>query len=113
MSERSKFVVFLGSSLSDLRAFPTGARRQVGYQLDRLQQGRDPDDWKPMQIVGDGAREIRVRDSSGAFRAIYVARLAGTIYVVHCFQKKTAKTSRNDIELARRRYNDLRKEIGR
>ncbi len=113
MSERAKFVVFLGSSLSDLRAFPASTRRQVGYQLDRLQQGRDPDDWKPMQTVGDGAREIRVRDSAGTFRAIYVAKFAGTIYVLHCFQKKSAKTSRTDIDLARRRYNDLRKEIAR
>ncbi len=52
-------------------------------------------------------------NGSGAFRAIYVARFAGTIYVLHCFQKKTAKTGRNDIDLARRRYNDLRKEIAR
>ncbi len=64
---------FLGSSLDDLRAFPEAARREAGHQLDRVQRGLDPEDWKPVQTVGGGVREIRVRDQTGAFRLIYVA----------------------------------------
>lgn len=111
MPERSKAVVFLGSSLDDLRGFPSSARRQLGYQLDRVQQGHDPDDWKPMAAIGAGAREIRVRDATGAYRAVYVAQFAGAVYVLHCFQKKSARTGRADIALAQRRYRQLRKDL--
>ena len=69
--------------------------------------GREPEDFKPMAVVGPGAYEIRVRDTTGAFRAIYVAKLVDAIYVLHVFQKKTQATSKYDIELARKRYRAL------
>jgi len=112
MSERSKLVEFRGSALNDLRAFPAAARREAGHQIDQVQQGRDPDDWKPLSTVGQGVREIRVRDEDGAFRVIYVVRFKDAIYVLHCFQKKTQKTSKMDLELATKRYRDLVKEVG-
>ena len=69
-----------------------------------VQVGRDPSDWKPLSIVGPGVREIRVRDEGGAFRVVYVARLADAVYVLHAFQKKTQKTARADLDLAMARY---------
>jgi phage-related protein len=51
----------MGGSKEDLRYFPGEARREVGYQLEHVQEGVDPDDWKPMSTVGSGVREIRVR----------------------------------------------------
>ena len=91
-------------------------RRRPDARLDtssiQVQQGRDPDDWKPMSTIGQGVREIRIRDADGAFRVIYVAKFETAIYVLHCFQKKTQKTSREDIALASRRYKDLLKELG-
>jgi len=79
----SKPVEFRGSALDDLRAFPQAARREAGYQLDRVQHGREPDDWKPMNTVGRGVREIRIRDAVGAFRVLYVAKFDDAIYVLH------------------------------
>ena len=73
-----------------------------------VQVGRNPDDWKPMSTVGSGACEIRVRDEAGAFRVIYVAKFEDAVYVLHAFQKKTRKTSRADLELARERYRTAR-----
>lgn len=108
-----KAVVFRGSALDDLRAFPDAARREAGHQLDQLQRGRDPDDWKPLNIVGQGTCEIRIRESNGAFRVVYVAKFEAAIYVLHCFRKKTPKTSQQDLSLATRRYKDLVKELGR
>lgn len=99
--------------MRDLRAFPEAAKREAGHQLDRVQQGLEPDDWKPFQTVGDGVKEIRVRDATGAFRVMYVAKFADAIYVLHCFQKKTQQTSQQDIDLARDRYRDLLKELQR
>ena len=75
----------------------------MGHQLFRIQRGLDPDDWKPMPSIGAGVREIRVRDSSGAFRTIYLATRPEAIYVLHCFRKKSQKTAREDIEVARQR----------
>ena len=112
MADR-KPVEFRGSSLDDLRAFPVPARREAGYQLDRAQQGHEPDDWKPMPRIGSGVQEIRIRDSSGAYRVIYVAKFSTAIYVLHCFKKKTQKTSKSDVDLAESRYRDLRKELGK
>ena len=106
-----KPIEFRGSSLDDLRTFPLTARREAGYQLDRVQNGHQPDDWKPMTSVGRGVKEIRVRDAAGAFRVIYVAKFTEAVYVLHCFQKKTAKTSKADVALAAKRYRDLVKEL--
>jgi len=98
--------------LEDLRAFPLTVRREAGHQLDQVQHGREPDDWKPMTAVGPGVKEIRIRDEAGAFRILYVAKFADAIYVLHCFQKKTEKTSKADVELAAKRYRELLKERG-
>lgn len=108
-----KPVEFRGSSLDDLRAFPAAAKREAGHQIDLVQNGEDPDDWKPMGTVGSGVKEIRIRDEAGAFRVIYVAKFADAIYVLHCFQKKTEQTSKHDIDLAEQRYRELRKELGK
>jgi phage-related protein len=103
-----KPVGWVGNSRRDLRAFPAFARRLAGFQLRRVQQGLDPDDWKPMQTVGPGVREIRIH-IDGAHRVFYVATRAEAIYVLHAFEKKTRKTSSNDLEIARQRFRALGK----
>jgi phage-related protein len=109
--DQYKPVEFCGSSLDDLRGFPVDARREAGHQIDQVQRGLDPDDWKPMPTVGAGVKEIRVRDAAGAFRVLYVAKFADAVYVLHCFQKKTAKTSKPDLDLAAQRYREIVKEL--
>lgn len=83
-----------------------------GYQLDKVQNEQVPTDWKPVTTVGKGVLEIRIRDDAGAFRVMYVAKFADAIYVLHCFQKKSQKTNKTDLDLAARRYGDLMKEMG-
>lgn len=100
----AKPIEFLGDSLRSLREFPDDAKRDAGYQLDRVQHGLQPDDFKPMPAIGKGVEEIRVRDDTGAYRVIYTARLADAIYVLHAFQKKTQATSKRDIDLAKQRF---------
>jgi len=104
-----KPLVWLGDSLVRLRAFPAEARREAGYQLERVQDERQPADWRPMSSVGPGVREIRVR-VGGAFRVIYVAKYTEALYVLHAFQKTSRETSRLDIELARERFRALVRE---
>lgn len=111
MSKSPKPIEFRGGALTDLLRFPSAARREAGYQLYQVQEGLDPDDWKPMNAIGSGVKEIRIREKDGAFRVIYVAKLEDAIYVLHCFHKKTQRTSSEDIALAARRYRDLIREL--
>ena len=106
-----KSVKFRGSSLDDLRSFPISVMREAGYQIDRLQNGLLPDDFKPMSSVGSAVAEIRIWDEAGTFRVIYVAKFENAVYVLHCFNKKSQKTTKKDIDLAAKRYKDLIKEI--
>jgi phage-related protein len=98
-----KPLVFIGTSRDDLRSFGEEARRDAGFELDAVQRGLAPSDWKPMTSVGRGVREIRVRDDSGAYRVIYLAVRAEAVYVLHAFQKKTQKTALQDLVLAKQR----------
>jgi len=107
MHSHIKPVEFLGSALSDLRSFPLSARREAGYQIDKVQHSEEPDDWKPIKTIGAGVQEIRIQDEAGAFRVVYIAKLKDAVYVLHCFQKKTQRTSTQDIALANKRYNEL------
>lgn len=100
---------FMGSSHDDLKAFPEEARRDAGFNLDFVQRGFEPENWKPMRTVGPGVNEIRVRDASGAYRVIYLATRPEAVYVLHCFQKKTEKTSQRDIDLAQQRFKAIPK----
>jgi len=102
-----KRIQFLGDSLKSLREFPEDAKHDLGYQLDKVQRGEQPDDFKPMPSIGKGVEEIRVRDDSGIYRVIYTARLADAVYVLHAFQKKTQTTAKRDIALASKRYAEL------
>ncbi len=102
-----KLLRFVGDSLKCLREFPEDVKHDVGYQLNKVQQGEQPDDFKPMPSIGKGVEEIRMRDDTGIYRVVYTARLAEAVYVLHAFQKKTQATSRRDIELAKSRYTEL------
>lgn len=102
-----KPIQFLGSSLQSLRDFSEDARQDAGYQLDKVQRGLQPDDFKPMPTIGRGVEEIRVWDDSGTYRVIYTARLADAVYVLHAFQKKIQATSKRDIAVAKTRYAEL------
>ena len=107
-SEAWKDIEFLGDSLKRIREFPDDVRREAGYQLGRVQQGMQPNDFRPMPAVGQGVEEIRIHEESGAFRVFYIAKLRDMIYVLHAFQKKSRATPRQEIDIARKRYNTLR-----
>jgi len=99
-----KEIRWVGSAYADLLDFPTDARRHAGFQLSKVQEGLEPEDWKPFEEVGAGTREIRIREAGGAFRVLYVAKFEEAVYVLHCFQKKTQVTSQHDKRIAEVRY---------
>ncbi len=104
-----KPIVWCGDSLRKIRDFPDDARRESGHQLNRVQQGLDPKDWKPMTTVGVGVREIRIHHD-GEFRVLYVAKLPEAIYVLNAFEKKTRKTPQRELDLAADRFRSVVEE---
>lgn len=100
---------FVGSSREDLRELPESVRETAGHQLFKVQQGKEPDDWKPMPTVGVGVQEIRVWDESGTYRMLYAAKFEEAVYLLHVFEKRSQKTAKGDVQLAKSRYTDLLK----
>jgi phage-related protein len=98
-----KKVRFVGRALDELREFPADAKHDSGVELQRVQQGYDPNDWKPMATVGKGVREIRIRTSEGIYRTMYTTVIGECVYVLHCFTKKTARTPKSTISLSKKR----------
>lgn len=102
-----KPIKWQGTSLEDIKQFPPEAMHEAGYQLGRVQQGLEPSDWKPFNQIGAGVKEIRIRDRSGIYRVMYVAKFVEAIYVLHAFQKKTQTTSKQDKNIAIARFRDV------
>ncbi len=102
--EDEKEIRWVGSAYDDLLAFPKDTRKEAGFQLGKVQAGLEPGDWKPFDDVGAGTKEIRLKDATGVYRVMYVAKFDEAIYVLHCFQKKSRTTSKHDKSIAEARY---------
>jgi phage-related protein len=101
-----KPICWIGRSKDELLAFSDDARRRAGFELWTIQQGELPTDFKPMQSVGKGVEEIRIR-LDGAYRIFYIARFDEAIYVLHAFQKTSQKTAQTNIQLGQQRYKQM------
>jgi phage-related protein len=103
-------VVWLGDSLDVLRSFPSAMQGDLGYALEQVQRGQMPPDSKPMRTVGPGVYELRDQDERAWYRVFYLKKIAGVIYVLHCFEKRTAQTAQKDIKVAQERLKRLNEE---
>jgi len=101
-----KPLIWLGDSREAIRGFPDGARQIAGFQLWRVQRGLEPNDWKPMPSVGQGVEEIRIH-TGAEHRVLYVAKFVEAVYVLHAFEKRTRRTPKDDVDLARHRLRLL------
>jgi phage-related protein len=106
MKKQPKQLSWLGDSLDQVKTFSDEAKRSAGHQLGLVQSGLDPEDWKPMETVGSGVKEIRIRFEK-SYRVLYVAKFSEAVFVLHAFVKKTPKTSKKDIDLGTQRYKAL------
>jgi len=106
-----KPLAWIGSSLDDVKSFPAAARREIGYQLYKVQHGLEPSDWKPMIGLGHGVQEIRVH-TGNEYRVIYVAKFERAVYVLHAFVKKTNRTPKSDLDVAAARLKQVLQERG-
>ena len=99
-----KNIIFIGQSKNIIKSFPQDAKRNTGYQLDKIQNSKEPSDWKPINTIGTGVREIRIKDNKGIYRVVYISKFKRSIYVLHDFKKKTRKISKHDIDVAKTAY---------
>jgi phage-related protein len=98
--------MWVGRAKRDLLTYCAEVLRVAGRELERVQRGADPTDWKPMADVGRGVREIRVH-IAGELRVFYVATFPEAVYVLHVFEKKSRKTAPRDLALGQRRYQAI------
>ncbi|MGQ3127356.1 type II toxin-antitoxin system RelE/ParE family toxin [Variovorax sp.] len=105
--EPPKPLKFVGRSLDEIKGFPSDVRQDAGFNLDLIQNGKNPSDWKPLKGVGRGVREIRLWDDSGTYRVIYVANLKDAVYVLGAFKKTTQKTENVHLDLVKTRFKQI------
>ena len=101
-----KQITWLGNTYQSVKSYSGIVRQEIGYNLDKVQRGQDPHDWKPMISVGSGVKEIRIHEDK-EYRVLYVAKFEESIYILHSFIKKTEQTLKKDIELAKQRYIEM------
>src|SRR5438552_11126099 len=104
-------LVWLGDSRRNIQAFPLGAKKLMGDELQLVQFGGMPKDAKPFKGVGSGVFEIALAYETNAYRAVYAVQLGAKIYVLHAFQKKSksgVKTPQKDVDLINRRYKEAK-----
>ncbi|MDJ0730881.1 MAG: type II toxin-antitoxin system RelE/ParE family toxin [Crocosphaera sp.] len=106
-SEDLKEVIFLASAKKVLQTFPQDVKRDMGFVLYQVQQGKKPINAKPLKgFAGAGVLEIIEDYNSDTYRAVYTVKFPKVIYVLHCFQKKSKqgiKTPKQDIDLIKQR----------
>ena len=104
-----KPISWVGSTKRDPVRCSQAVQTAAGHELERVQRGADPIDWKPMTSVGRGTRGIRVH-VDGELRVFYVATFPEAVYVLHVFEKKTQTTSARDLAVGQQRYRTMLQE---
>ncbi len=104
---------WLGDSISVVLSWPNAVRADIGADLRRLQEGKQPLDWKPFPGLVGNAFELRARDKNGWYRVIYVTVIKGKVIVLHGFRKQSDRTSMPDVRLANSRLKTLLKGAGK
>ena len=102
-------VVWNRACLKRIRNFPNEIRKEIGYHIFKLQMGeaiKIPHS-RPMPSIGNGCHELRIKGEDGIFRVFYFMKLKNKIIVFHAFQKKTERTEKSDIEIARKNLKEL------
>lgn len=118
-SSEEKEVIWWPEKLTDeiKKNWPMEMRKEVGFQLGRVQQGLDPDHYREMPSIGAGVKEIKLQDEDKSqYRLIYIAKFPEGIYAFHVITKKTTEqTEKTDIDIAKKRLREIKqhREIGK
>jgi phage-related protein len=103
-----RLAVFIGSSSDAIKKFPRETQKEIGWQLQAVQNGLNPEDWKPMPSIGSGVKELRIHQMI-EYRVTYVAHFPEAVYVLNAFEKKSQRTAQRHINAARTAYAKVKK----
>jgi phage-related protein len=101
-----KPLIWIGDSLEAVRSFPAAVKDEIGVALYRAQLGGKHAQAKPLRDIGPGVLEVVSDHRGDTFRAVYTVKLAGRVYVLHAFQKKSKTgiaTPKAEIEMIKKR----------
>lgn len=108
-----KPVVWIGSARTDLQALPGDVRKTLGYAVYELQRGKYPPGTKRLKGELRGLMELRDDFGGDTYRAVCTIELAGVVYVLHVFQKKSTHgigIPRRDLAVIRARWQRAKAE---
>lgn len=111
MDDERTLVEWEGDSLEVLKSFPTPITRALGRDIQRLQENERPQSFRPMQSIGKGVYELKQMDDAGWYRVVYLKKTAGRLFMLHSFVKKSAKTSPNDLAVAKTRLKNVQARL--
>lgn len=107
-----KQVIWMGSSLKDLKQFPEEVKEEMGYALYLAQCGERHKNAKTLSGIGNAdIVEIKLNDKSGTYRIVFTIEFENYLFVLHSFQKKSKKgiaTPKTDIDLIKSRLKDAK-----
>ena len=113
-SHPMKPILWIASSLKDMKNLPEEVKKEFGHSLREIQKGKDPGNTKPLKHLGEtGVLEVVVNDRSGTFRTVYTVEFEDVIAVLNVFQKKSKTgiaTPKQEIDLVLRRLKQARIE---
>jgi len=101
-----KPLIWIGDSLQTLQSFPENVQDEIGFALFQAQTGKKHIKAKPLTGIGSGVLEVVSDHRGDTFRAVYTVRLAGRVYVLHTFQKKSKTgiaTPKSEIDMVKQR----------
>jgi phage-related protein len=102
----------MGDAKEVLSGFPAQIKGTFGFSLRRIQQGLNPQcDSRRMDSIGKGVWELKAADERTWYRVVYLTRIGNTIYVLHAFEKRSRKTDKRDLEIARARLKTIHKTL--
>jgi phage-related protein len=108
---KDALVAWQGDSKEVISSFPEQARQNLGFQLRLLQQGQQPNDYRPMRIIGPGVFELRDQDERAWYRVIYLSRVRDVVHVLHYFEKSSRETPAKEINSERPRLKAVRARV--
>ena len=112
VKSRRAAISWEGDSREVLRGWSKSIREDFGIALGEMQEGRTAAlPVRPMPSIAAGVFELKDADESKWYRLIYLARVASTIYVLHCFTKNTAKTEKRDLATAEERWQRVQQRL--
>ena len=114
MNQETRLIGWIRAARKVFETFPSIARDRVNTARTIAAEGGKADIAKTLTGFGPGVMEIAMRNRTDAWRVIYVTEVAGRLWAIHAFRKKSRtgiKTPKAEIDLIGSRLARLKGEL--